>query len=166
MTAPPPVRAVSPAKPQPWGPPDCILCNASVSGNWDVGFQITGSRATGQAAFYFNGSRWVPDPKYVTPWWSDYLDYGFGCLAVCPLAVGGVAVGVAEGGAAVSAALGPAGPIFGDTAFGADSQGILNQGRLGVGLRGGFGRGRGLANFRVGIWNFKWDIFTRPIPPR
>jgi len=53
--------------------------------------------------------------------------------------------------------LGPRGPAFGDTAFGASRQGILNQGYF----RMGFGRHQG-AQFRIGVGNWKRDI-GRPI---
>jgi len=54
--------------------------------------------------------------------------------------------------------LGPSGPVFGDTAFGAVRQGVLNKGPY----RAGFGRHNG-AQFRIGLkdW-FKKDI-GRPI---
>jgi len=53
---------------------------------------------------------------------------------------------------------GPAGPVFGDTAFGAAQQGFFNVGRLG-GFRAGFGRFGGGAQFRIAFrQNFKFDI--------
>ena len=56
--------------------------------------------------------------------------------------------------------LGPSGPIFGDTAFGAVRQGVLNSGRI----RAGFGRHGGRANFRIGINSNKIDLFSVRIP--
>jgi RHS repeat-associated protein len=113
-------------------------------------------RPTGEAPFYFNGERFAVDPLYRKPWYSNAVDYGVGCLAVCPLAVGGGFVAGSE----AAFALGPSGSIFGDTAFGAVNQGVLNQGPI----RFGFGRGLGFANFRIGYYESKLDIFRISIP--
>lgn len=68
---------------------------------------------------------------------------------------------VKELGTNLGRILGPRGPIFGDTAFGATNQGILNSGRI----RAGFSRFQGGAQFRIGIDNFHINIGRPIVPP-
>jgi RHS repeat-associated protein len=117
---------------------------------------------TGATPFYFNGSRFVVDPRYQKPWYSDAFDACF-LLPVCP------AIGGAAGAALAPEAawfFGPAGPVFGNPAFGAASRGVLNVGRTPLKVRVGFGRFEGgAAAFRIGTkYNFKWDLFILQRP--
>jgi len=57
-----------------------------------------------------------------------------------------------EAAGTILPASGPAGSLFGDTAFGASSQGMFNSGFY----RLGWGRGLGRANFRFGRGN--WEV--------
>ena len=97
--------------------------------------------------FVIGGSYHI-NPNYADP--APWLNLKT-AIAVPPL------IGVA---AAILPAFGPSGALLGDTAFGAPAQGIFNSGFY----RFGWGRGLGRANFRVGIGNWKWDIFSTKIP--
>jgi hypothetical protein len=70
-------------------PPPCNPCNATLV--WQPGgdIVITGRRA-GSTPWYFNGSRYVQDPAFVTPWWGQ-SPYFEACFVFCPAAVGGAA---------------------------------------------------------------------------
>jgi RHS repeat-associated protein len=138
-------------------PPPCNPCNSTFGGSWESGFVIIGRRAS--SPFQLNGARYTLDPAFrnTAPW----LD---ACLTpICGI-VGGAALAAATPEAAWY--FGPAGPVFGDTAFGASSQGIANVGRTPLKVRAGFGQyKRGAAAFRLGIRNWvKFDLFVSDRP--
>ena len=68
-----------------------VSCDASC----DNGITITKHRP-GSTQFYVDKGKYVRDPLYVEPRWSHYVDEGFGCVAVCPLAIGAVGVAAAD----------------------------------------------------------------------
>jgi len=102
---------------------------------------------------------YIRDPDFVNP--APWLD---ACLTPICGAVGGAGLAALTPEAAWF--FGPAGPAFGHPAFGAASRGALNVGRTPLGFRAGFGRfQQGIAQFRLGVMNWKLDVFGLN-PPR
>ncbi|HEX6374083.1 MAG TPA: RHS repeat-associated core domain-containing protein, partial [Allosphingosinicella sp.] len=67
--------------------------HAAICGNEDCSEAIV-TAPTKKKPFYFNGRKWVSNPHWVKPWYSDYVDYGTGFFFAGPmLVIAGVEVG-------------------------------------------------------------------------
>lgn len=125
---------------------------------WDV--EIT--RSPGKTPFYFNGSAFVRDSRYVQPWYGPYLEYGF--VAGPPLIAAGAVVVPEALVATRVAAMNPASRLFARGTGRLNSNNLL---RVGQGWKGSATGGRSV--FRVvfghrtwptipGLPSFPWHI--------
>jgi len=124
--------------PGPIPPSPNVICGVDCS----VAVTIVGRRNAGDAPFYFDGSRYVLDPYYQKPWWSEEFDAAVGCIAVCPIAI-------TASGAEVIVIAQRAGP-----ALFARGTGFINSNnyfRIGYSWKGSAKEGRTV--FRVAIGN-------------